>query len=61
VDTGRPDWLPTMEFVAALNASEARRGKPWLGPLDGMTLTLWYFEQKALRIKPGDLVKITGC
>lgn len=56
----RPDWLPTLEFVIRLNAAEFRRGKPWLGPLDGLTLLLWHFEQEALRIKPGDLVRITG-
>ncbi len=59
-DSDRPDWLPTMKFVTRLNAANFRRGKPWLGPLDGLTLVLWHFEQKARHVKPADLVRITG-
>jgi len=49
-----------MKFVTRLNAANFRRGKPWLGPLDGLTLVLWHFEQKARHVKPADLVRITG-
>jgi hypothetical protein len=53
--------FPTMEFVARLNASPARAGMPRLTISHPLAMLLWHFEQEALRIRPSDMIKLTGC